>query len=286
MSFIRPALITAIGVVAVYCSLGTSLAEAQDLPEQSAVISSPPLLIVEHKNSRVTIAGDVSSDAHKAKILQIANSFASDTEIKDELRVRTLLPAGWAIVTEFVLRVIKETNSSTAYIDEQQIFIRGFTPNGSDWQAAIERLENNLLPGMQLRHEVEELQLGPSHQQQCRQLFDSASSGRHIGFSRASAELKSNAYSLLDELIQIAADCPSSSIVVTGHTDNSGDELANLRLSKARAASVVAYMVERGIVANRLQSHGAGSSVPLVTEDNPRASERNRRTEFELVFPP
>ena len=134
-------------------------------------------------------------------------------------------------------------------------------------------------------HEVEQLKIGASLEEQCRQLFASVSGERHIGFKPSSNELTTNAFSLLDEIIQIAADCPSAAITITGHTDNSGDEHTNQPLSKARADSVVAYMVARGISAERLQSHGAGSSVPLSTDDNARARKLNRRIEFEISFP-
>ncbi len=136
-----------------------------------------------------------------------------------------------------------------------------------------------------IEHEVEQLKIGASLEDQCRQLFVSVASERHIGFKPSSNELTTNAFSLLDEIVQIAADCPSAAITITGHTDDSGDEHVNQPLSKARADSVVAYMVARGIAAERLRSHGAGSSVPLFTEDNARARKLNRRIEFEISFP-
>jgi OOP family OmpA-OmpF porin len=152
-------------------------------------------------------------------------------------------------------------------------------------QTATEQLKKNLLPGMRFGHEVEELKIGASLEEQCRQLFASVAGERHIGFKPSSNELTTNAFSLLDEIIQIAADCPSATITITGHTDNSGDEHINQPLSKARADSVVAYMVARGIAAERLQSQGAGSSVPLFTDDNARARKLNRRIEFDISFP-
>jgi outer membrane protein OmpA-like peptidoglycan-associated protein len=152
-------------------------------------------------------------------------------------------------------------------------------------QTATEQLQKNLPPDMRFEHEVKELKIGASLEDQCRQLFVSVASERHIGFKPSSNELTTNAFSLLDEIIQIAADCLSAVITITGHTDNSGDEHTNQPLSKARADSVVAYMVARGIAAERLRSHGAGSSVPLFTEDNARARKLNRRIEFEISFP-
>lgn len=124
-----------------------------------------------------------------------------------------------------------------------------------------------------------------SYEQQCLTLLVAVSSQRPIEFAHASDRLKSSAFSLLDGLAETAADCPATSISITGHTDSSGDERSNLILSKARAQSVVAYLVARGIAADRLRPFGAGSSLPLVEESSVLARARNRRIEFDFSFP-
>ncbi len=152
-------------------------------------------------------------------------------------------------------------------------------------QAVEAQQEQNLLSDMRFGHQVEVLKIGASLQEQCRQLFASVASERHVGFEHSSNKLSSNAFPLLDEIVQIIADCPSAAITITGHTDSSGDEHINQSLSKARADSVFAYMVARGIAAERLQTRGAGSSAPLSMEDSARARRLNRRIEFEILFP-
>jgi len=285
VSFLRSALVTAIGATAIYLATTGSVAITQELPDPVEAAVPPPVLIIDRRNSQLTIAGDVRSTAHESRLQLIAESFLTRKQVDTELRIRTPLPPAWPLVTELVLRAIGATHTSTAYVDEQQIFIRGFTPDQVAWMATTARLEEHLPPGVRFRYEVEELKIGASLEEQCRQLFAAASTGRRIGFKQASDELNSNAYSLLDEMVQIAADCPSAAILITGHTDNSGNEETNRYLSKARADSVVAFMIGRGIAAERLQSLGAGSSEPLVSEDNRRARELNRRIEFSIEFP-
>jgi outer membrane protein OmpA-like peptidoglycan-associated protein len=131
----------------------------------------------------------------------------------------------------------------------------------------------------------DDLLLGASFEQQCRKLLVAVSSQRPIEFAHASDRLKSTAFSLLDGLVETAADCPAAAISVTGHADRTGDEHGNLVLSKARAESVVAYMVARGIAADRLSSFGAGSTLPLVEDDSVQARAKNRRIEFAFSFP-
>ncbi len=86
-------------------------------------------------------------------------------------------------------------------------------------------------------------------------------------------------------LIQIVADCPAAIISITGHTDASGSESSNRQLSEARANSVLNYMINGGIAAERLQAIGAGSSRPLLDKNSARARQMNRRIEFRISFP-
>jgi OOP family OmpA-OmpF porin len=91
--------------------------------------------------------------------------------------------------------------------------------------------------------------------------------------------------SLLDEIAEIATDCPTASITVTGHTDSTGNESTNRALSEARAKSVVTYLIERGIEPQRLTTNGVGSAGAIASNDDAAGRQVNRRIEFELTFP-
>lgn len=159
------------------------------------------------------------------------------------------------------------------------------TPAGPSPALTLERGELQLtVSGDASSLPQDNLHLGASFEQQCRKLLVAVSSQRPIEFAHASDRLKSTAFSLLDGLVETAADCPAAAISVTGHADRTGDEHGNLVLSKARAESVVAYMVARGIAADRLSSFGAGSTQPLVDADSVQARAKNRRIEFAFSF--
>jgi outer membrane protein OmpA-like peptidoglycan-associated protein len=68
-----------------------------------------------------------------------------------------------------------------------------------------------------------------------------------------------------------------SRFAVAGHTDASGDEAINLRLSCARAIAVRRALIQRGIAAQRLSAYGFGSQ-KLLDANNP-SSPANRRVE-------
>ncbi len=116
----------------------------------------------------------------------------------------------------------------------------------------------------------------------CEELIGQVLQRGSVRFAESSAELGSNSLSMLDEIVEIATDCPALSIAVTGHTDNTGNELANRELSKARAESVVAYLTEHGIGPERLTADGAGSATAIASNDDAAGRQVNRRIEFEV----
>ena len=75
---------------------------------------------------------------------------------------------------------------------------------------------------------------------------------------------------------------------VDGHTDNvplsgSGRFADNWELSSARATSVVKFLIENGVPANRLVAAGFGEFQPLDSADTPDARDKNRRIELKLT---
>ena len=88
---------------------------------------------------------------------------------------------------------------------------------------------------------------------------------------------------------QLLVDNPEIKIELSSHTDSVDDQSYNLQLSQRRAEAAVAYMVERGIAADRLVAKGYGESRPIARNtnpdgsDNPAGRQRNRRTEFKIL---
>lgn len=72
-------------------------------------------------------------------------------------------------------------------------------------------------------------------------------------------------------------------VEVKGHTDNTGPEDLNLRLSKARALVVMEYLKECGVSSKRISYAYYGEDLPLSTNETEEGRRLNRRVEFELI---
>ena len=84
----------------------------------------------------------------------------------------------------------------------------------------------------------------------------------------------------LDRVANVMRALPNISVLVIGHADQRGTEVANFAISDARAGAVVNYLVYVGIAASRLSSRAVGATDLLVTGSEETSLALNRRTEF------
>jgi outer membrane protein OmpA-like peptidoglycan-associated protein len=96
-------------------------------------------------------------------------------------------------------------------------------------------------------------------------------------FDFNSAELKPEAFVLLDKLVTVMKKHPMSRWKIDGHTDNIGSEAGNMKMSKLRADAVVEYFISKDIPSGRLNAEGKGSNEPIAGNDTEEGRQKNRR---------
>jgi OmpA-OmpF porin, OOP family len=105
-----------------------------------------------------------------------------------------------------------------------------------------------------------------------------------ITFDTGKDTLKKESFRVLDQVAKLLQDHPELARVrVEGHTDNVGAAAYNKDLSARRAASVVRYLVSRGVAAGRLSAAGYGFEQPVATNATALGRARNRRVEFKIL---
>ena len=106
---------------------------------------------------------------------------------------------------------------------------------------------------------------------------------RNIFFESGSAELKKESAAELDKLFQFMTFNSTMKVEISGHTDDVGNDDANMKLSDSRAISVVNYLINKGILKDRLTSKGYGETQPIADNKTEEGKAKNRRTEFLIV---
>jgi len=106
-------------------------------------------------------------------------------------------------------------------------------------------------------------------------------------FRTGSARLRSRSHALLDNIAKVMQAHPEiKKVKVEGYTDSRGSDAKNLKLSQDRAASVVSYLVSKGVDADRLEPIGHGEEDPIADNGTRTGRRANRRVEFNIVNEP
>ncbi len=107
--------------------------------------------------------------------------------------------------------------------------------------------------------------------------------GKNIYFHTDKATLQDISYDPLNQLADILKKYPKAKLTIEGHTDNTGSNAYNKKLSDNRAKAVVDYLVNKGIDASRLTAVGHGEDKPLTSNKNAEGRTLNRRVELILT---
>ncbi len=108
-------------------------------------------------------------------------------------------------------------------------------------------------------------------------VFDSA-----ILFGFDSAEIKPEARANLLKLAQSLRDYPNTDVMIIGHTDASGPEEYNQKLSERRADAAKAVLVTNNVSAARVMAAGKGELEPVASNESVEGRRLNRRVEVAI----
>ena len=99
-----------------------------------------------------------------------------------------------------------------------------------------------------------------------------------FGFDKS--DLSNDAKTNLNKLVTVLNSYPDTDIEIQGHTDNTGSDSYNKRLSKQRAGAVSSYLTGKGIANRRLNTKGFGENSPKYSNNTDSGQAQNRRVEF------
>ena len=102
-------------------------------------------------------------------------------------------------------------------------------------------------------------------------------------FATGKAEVAAGGMRSIDKLAEWLKKNPTRNLLIEGHTDNTGPEDFNQKLSQQRAEAVRDQLVSRGVPADRITTKGYGPKYPVVANDTPSGRQQNRRVEVVVL---
>ena len=127
-----------------------------------------------------------------------------------------------------------------------------------------------------LRRQLENLQLRQTESGVVVTLGD-------VLFETGETELLAEAMDSLVEVVDLLQSEPDKQIRIEGHTDSTGNEETNLKISQRRADSVLMALVSLGVDAERITSAGMGQDFPIATNETEDGRAQNRRVDVILL---
>ena len=103
---------------------------------------------------------------------------------------------------------------------------------------------------------------------------------RNVEFSFASTQIRRASYHNLNLAVEVLKNHSDIELLIEGHTDSTGAEDYNMAMSQKRANSVEAYLVSKGVAADRLEAIGRGETEPIASNETEAGQAKNRRTEI------
>lgn len=105
---------------------------------------------------------------------------------------------------------------------------------------------------------------------------------KNIFFATGSTVLLKKSYPALNDVAKLLKENADLHLEVAGHTDNTGSDKLNNKLSQSRADAVVKYLKSKGVKATQMTAKGYGASQPIADNNTKEGKAQNRRVELKL----
>jgi chemotaxis protein MotB len=174
------------------------------------------------------------------------------------------------------------TNELTALGKEKGVL-------SADLKKALDRVEELKLMAEKRKAKLKELKTKLADMQAQGKLTVVTSKGRmivklpeNVLFDVGKAKLKKEGEAAVAQLAPILTSLEGRQFQVAGHTDSTGKDETNWKLSTDRALEVTLFLVNNGMPAERLGAIGYGRFQPVAANDTDEGRAQNRRIEIVL----
>ncbi|WP_078120458.1 OmpA family protein [Thiosocius teredinicola] len=254
-----------IGAALTLITLSAAAAEDRQLP-------ADPLA------DKVIVNGAVPDEASRAAIVGRLRSLYGVSNVIDQLEVGGVTPPpNWTnYVTGALTDNLTQVHEGQLNIDGTRVELLGSV----DSEELRSKVATDIAAALNETYTVENALAVNGNSQT---VLDDTLADRVVEFNVGKATLTNEGQQILDEIATAMDTLGNPQIQVIGHTDSTGNRLANIGLSLARADTVKAYLANKGIPETQMTALGAGPDHPITSNDTAEGRAKNRRIEFRIV---
>jgi len=233
---------------------------------------------------KLTLSGSYPDDDTHGQILDAAKNLFAGEEISDQLKAGVGAPDGFANIAIAGLNALSRLAKGSFSLSGTDAKLSGEALYGGAVKSIQDGFAAAIPPGFKAAPaEIAVSAPAPTvDAPNCQSLLNSILSKSKINFDTGKARISSVSSGVLDTIVATINRCPGNAVEISGHTDSSGNEAANVALSEQRAKAVVTYLTDAGVPASRLTAIGLGSSRPIASNDTDEGKALNRRIEFSI----
>ena len=277
---------------------------AAQAPAPAPVAQFNSKLIFNNDGGKIIYSGTVADDAAKTALLDAIKAAFGDAASGDIGVDKAAKGANWLAMLGKFLPELKAMSGSKLTLDGDDITLDGTLPQG-DIDGLMGKLKSIFGDKFNITSVAQVLAAAPAapmddnakNAAAAAKMDALAAAGNISGedlvkalnlavihFATGSANISPDSMDILKKAAAtLKAAAPGTKIEIGGHTDNVGNPASNMKLSDARAKSVMATLTKLGVSAAMLMSKGYGDTKPVESNDTPEGKAKNRRMEFSLA---
>uniref|UniRef100_UPI0011788245 OmpA family protein n=1 Tax=Crenothrix polyspora TaxID=360316 RepID=UPI0011788245 len=207
-------------------------------------IIEPYTMHIQWDGNKLSLNGYVNSDKAKAELAEkIQSTFGSATNLT-ALQNGVGAPTGWEqLIGHIVLKEIKPLKLASVRMIDRTVHFSGKAATSKEVEGLKKSLEPFKTQGYNILVNMAALDNAAVV---CQREFNRLLSQDKIMFKSGGASIDSKSDALLQDLADTAIFCADSVVLISGHTDDIGNEEDNLRLSEQRAKAVKGWLFNQG----------------------------------------
>lgn len=260
----------------ILCIITKSRIIYDELYPKSSIVS------ISKQNSKVLINGTFSKNELAKETISKLKMFNKQVEEGEIVINNNIKNDKWQDIMDNISYYFSN-NLENAHLlyKNNKLELKGTTLSKNAKNDLTNILEKLKTQGIGISDNFNLIEAKTSKQKVKKEIYDLLYS-KTIEFEKGKAVIKDETFPLLNNIIIMLKEFPDLNILIQGHTDDTGEENFNQKLSLDRANAIKKYFVDNEIAKESLFTIGYGETRPAFPNNSEENRQKNRRVEFKV----